>query len=421
MRLRLMSLFGLPGTVHSTMKTLYAIFLLLFGVSVVVADTEAKADLRFAGVWFYRTLNADAVAKQFPVGQFYGGKRISTDDSVAVQESHSDIAKVIYAKMQEGKKAGGDRLMDRLGDGDETMISSRADALVMACALNYEHVEVQRLPLGKKTISKVLVEIGFDLVLCNFRDRRIVAIIPLRAQIVDAMDEMPTEAHKQQLLKKLYETQVVAQFIKAAQSTYNPDMAPKTIGIGEITLHDKALSKVPESLKDSIKTYYSSYICSALYEEIGVPVLPYSGGNELLYYTMREQVDDAAQLDVQTALDDASAPAASDGTKSFILKKPDYTVDVVIPDYQTQVLAKKKYQRHLAFVAACRLTLKQGEKSLFSSKFIDSVQAMYTHDADLGLPWIYYQAATYKMFKAAAQKLRVAKETKSIIYSCSNQ
>lgn len=404
------------------MKTWFVFCLIWFSISALFAESESKADLRFAGVWFYRTLNPVAVAKQFPVGQFYGGKRHITDESVAVKEEHSDLAKSIYAEMRSKKKSGGARLLDRLADGDETMISSQADALVMACALNYEHVEVQRLPLGKKTISKVLVEIGFDLVLCNFRDRRIIAIIPLRAQIVDAMDDFPTEARKQALLKKLYETEVVRLFVEAAEASYDAQITPKTIGIGDIVLHDKAMSKVPESLKDSIKTYYSSYICSAFYQEIGVPVLPYSGGNELLYYTMREQVDDAAQLDVQTAMDDASdSRATADGVKSFILKKPDYTMDVVIPDYQTQVLAKKKYQRQLAFVAACRLTLKRGTESLYSDKFIDSVQAMYTHDANLGVPWIYYQAATYKMLKNAAQKLRVQKETQSIIYSCSNQ
>ncbi len=404
------------------MKTWSVFFLILFSITALFAAPESKPDLRFAGVWFYRTLNPEAVAKQFPVGQYYGGKRTTADDSVAVKDAHSDLAKTIYAQMQSKKKAGGDRLLDHFADGDETMISSQSDALVVACALNYEHVEVQRLPLGNKTISKVLVEIGFDLVLCNFRDRRIVSIIPLRAQIVDAMDDIPTEARKQALLKQLYETEVVRLFVEAAETPFNLETAPKTIGIGEITLHDKAMGKVPESLKDSIKTYYSSYICAAFCQEIGVSVLPYSGGNELLYYTMREQVDDAAQLDVQTALDDAAdASATADGVKSFILKKPDYTIDIVIPDFQVQVLSKKKYQRNLGFVAACRITVKNGNKTIFTDKFIDSVQALYTYDVDLGVPWIYYQAATYKMLKNAAKKLSVQKETKSIIYSCSNQ
>lgn len=404
------------------MKTLSVIFTLLLGLGIASADTGNLSNMRFAGVWFYRTQDEQAVAGQFPVGHLYGDRRESVEDSVAVQETHSDLARVLYEKMQKEKQPGGNRLLDRLADGDGGLSSTQGDALVMACALNYEHVEVQRLPLGKKTISKILAEIGFDLVLCNFRDRRIVAILPLRAQIADAQDAVPTEEYKRQLLSRLYETKVVDTFMEAARRTYDAENAPKTLGIGELTFFDVAMASVPESLRESIHTYYSSYICAAFYDAVGVPVLPYSGGNELLYYSMREQVDDAAQLSVRTAEDDASAlSVTSDGTRSFVLKKPDYTLDVVVPGFQTQVLAKKKHQRHLGFVSACRITLKEGEKTLYTSKYIDSVQAMYTHDAKLGIPWIYYQAATYKMLKGAAQKLSKQKETKSAIFTCSTK
>lgn len=398
------------------------VILYLLSLSLVWAGGSTQKDMSFAGVWFYRTLNKEAVAKQFPVGQHYGCKRESAGTTHENQDERYNLAGKIYSQLQKEKKAAGNRLVDHLGDGDEAMISSKADALVLACALNYEHVEVQRLPLGKKTISKILAEIGFDVVLCNFRDRRIVGIYPLRAQMVDAMQGIPSEEHKHELLKKLYESQVVDMFVNATKISLTNQSAPKTIGIGEIALFDKALALVPDNLRESIKTYYSSYICAAFYHELGVPVLPYSGGNELLYYSMREKVDDVATLAVQTAKDDATArTTTADGVKSFVLKKPDYTLDVIIPGYETQVLAKNKYQRHLAFVAGCRLTLKEGEKTLYSSKYIDSVQAMYTHDAELGVPWIYYQAATYKMFKNAAQKLRKQKETKSIIFTCSNK
>ena len=399
--------------------TAYILAFLSIAASFVEADENT---MRFAGVWFYQTQDEQAVAKQFPVGRHYGDRREQAADSASLQPQHSDLTKMLYTAMQKEKQAGGKRILDYLGEGDETMLATQGDALVMACALNYEHVEVQRLPLGKKTISKILAEIGFDMVLCNFNDRRIVAILPMRAQIVDACDEVPTEERKQALLKKLYEEKICEMFMKTARTEFDLSRAPKAIGIGQLVLHDKAMEVVPENLKSSIMTYYSSYICSAFYEAAGIPVLPYSGGNELLYYSMREQVDDVAQLDVRTAEDDATAPKVTgDGTRSFVLKKPDYTIDVVIPGYQTQVLAKKKYQRHLAFAAACRLTIKDNEKPVYTSKYIDSVQAMYTHDAKLGTPWIYYQAATYKVLLEAAKKLTKQKETKSILFTCSTK
>ncbi len=403
------------------MKRYTAYILTLLSIVTSFVDA-AETTMRFAGIWFYKTQDELAVAKQFPVGRHYGDRREQSADSTSVQTQHTDLTRKLYTFMQKEKRAGGKRILDYLGEGDETMVSSQGDALVMACALNYEHVEVQRLPLGKKTISKILAEIGFDMVLCNFNDRRIVAVLPMRAQIVDACDEVPTELRKQELLKKLYEEKVCDLFMNTARMEFDFSKAPKTIGIGELVLHDKAMKAVPENLKSSIMTYYSSCICSAFYEATGIPVLPYSGGNELLYYSMREQVDDVAQLDVRTAEDDASAPkVTADGTRSFVLKKPDYTIDVVIPGYQTQVLAKKKYQRHLAFAAACRLTINDNEKAVYTSKYIDSVQAMYTHDAKLGTPWIYYQAATYKMLLEAAKKLSKQHETKSILFTCSTK
>ena len=64
------------------MKTLSVIFTLLLGLGIASADTGNLSNMRFAGVWFYRTQDEQAVAGQFPVGHLYGGRRESVEDSV---------------------------------------------------------------------------------------------------------------------------------------------------------------------------------------------------------------------------------------------------------------------------------------------------------------------------------------------------
>lgn len=387
-------------------KILFILMGILAGISALSAEALTPSPIRFAGVWFYRTQNEQEVARQFPVGRQYGDRRVTQGATTTTEEQHSRLTQDIYTRMQAQKQEGGQRLLDRLATGDESMYASRGDALVMACALNYEHVEVQKIPVGKKDVYKIMAEIGFDLVLCNFHDRRIAAILPMRCQIMDASESAPTETRKHELLKHLYETQVADQFITLASKTWSDCQAPRTVGIGKLDIREAAMAKVPEQLKNSITTYYSSLICSAFYSQASIPVLPYSGGNELLYYTMREQVDDASSLDTRTAEEDATISDPDEAnTRSFILKKPDYTLDIIIPDYQTQVLEKKKYKQHLAFVAACRITLKQQEEEIGTSTFFDSVQGNYAYGTELGTPWLYYQAATDTLLKKAANDM----------------
>ena len=69
------------------MKALSVIFAVLLSVTTVYAEAAVSSNLRFAGVWFYRTQDEQAVAKQFPVGRLYGGRRESVVDSVFYYKS----------------------------------------------------------------------------------------------------------------------------------------------------------------------------------------------------------------------------------------------------------------------------------------------------------------------------------------------
>ena len=365
--------------------------------------------VQFSGMWYYGTQNEEEIAAQFPVGHQFGDRREIREDGFSVEVPSELTRRMTEAVGAEGK-AGGERLVDRLA-GDKESGARGGDAWRVACAINYEHVETQQLPFVKgSTITKIIAEVGFDVILCNFADRRIAAMLPGRIQLIDIVKGTEvSEEHKQACLKHLYEQNLLPEFmniIKQPCSTFSPSF---TIGIGEIRLGEELLRDTPESLRPSVKSYYSSLISAVFYEKLGVPVLPYSGGNDQVYCSMRENLSNVHELKRRAAVDthEARREGKSAGG-SFVLRRPDCVLNIYLPKFVTQVVKKvNKYQNQLAFVAGCELELQAptGETA-FRDRLFGNVDALYTPDVKLGTPWIYYQAASYEMLVNAADKLK---------------
>ena len=430
-------------------------YLLRFLLFTAMALSRLQAEdpivfegVRFAGIWYYHTQNREEVAAQFPVGVDFGDRR-ELQNGLSV-EVPSQLTTDLLAAMKAEQQVGGHRLVDRLADNADAVLSSAGNAWVICCALNYEHTETQQMRLGRKTVTKILAEVGFDVILCNFRDRRIAAMLPGRIQLIDAVEGTEaSEERRRALLKTIYEQKLLPEFmelVKRPCSTFTPNV---TIGIDRMEIRDELMRDVPEKLRPSVYQLYSTLICEAVFngdrdelrrrterkrgrkftaEEIaenerlkpGVAVLPYSGGNDLVYYNMREQVDDGSRLIIRTAEDNSAAglQQTEDG-RSYILKKPDYTLDIVLPRFETQVKRLNKYQNQVAFVAGCQLTVRKDGAPIFSRKFFGSVQGAYTPDVKFGTPWLYYQAASYKMLESAVECLRKDEATKALMFESS--
>lgn len=384
---------------------------LFFGSPIASAEESPLAfdGVEFSGMWYYGTQNEEEIAAQFPVGHLFGDRREIREDGYSVEVPSELTRRMTEAVAAEGR-AGGERLVDRLVEKTESGTPG-GDAWRVACAINYEHVETQQLPFIKgSTITKIIAEVGFDVILCNFADRRIAAMLPGRIQLIDVVKGTEvSEEHKQACLRHLYEQNILPAFMKIVKqpcSTFSPSF---TIGIGEIRLGEELLRDTPESLRPSVRSYYSSFISAVFYEKLGVPVLPYSGGNDQVYCSMRENLSNVHELKRRAAVDtnEARREGRSSGG-AFVLRRPDCVLNIYLPKFVTQVVKKvNKYQNQLAFVAGCELELQSptGETA-FRERLFGNIDALYTPDAKLGTPWIYYQAASYEMLVNATEKLK---------------
>lgn len=104
----------------------------------------------------------------------------------------------MHAGLLKERKKDGRRILDYMPEDPEADFSNSvtSDSVVFACALNYEHVESQYEAGTGSAYSKILAEIGFDLVICNFKDRRILATIPGRVVAIDAVPGRASQSKK---------------------------------------------------------------------------------------------------------------------------------------------------------------------------------------------------------------------------------
>ena len=379
--------------------------------------------VRFAGMWYYGTQNEEEIAAQFPVGHRYGDRReIRAEDNFSV-EVQSDLTRRMIEQMQAEMKQGGERLVDRLAKEDGSVSSRGDNTWLVACAINYEHTETQELPFLGGKVTKILSEVGFDVILCNFEDRRIAALLPGRIQLMDTVKGTTvSEERKRANLEHLYEKMLLPEFMRIVKQPCSAFSSAFTIGIGNIELGEELLRDTPEAIRPSVFSYYSSLISSVFYEKLRVPVLPYSGGNDQVYCSMRENLSDVHELKSREHADtnDACREGKTQGA-AFVLKRPDCLLDIKLPKFATQVARKvNKRQNELAFIAGCEITLQDPEgNTAYNNRLVGHVSALYTNDVKLGTPWIYYQAASWKMLENAAADMMKNKEAKKLLIASS--
>ena len=276
------------------------LFLISFGVSTSLGEKEntARPCAEFAGIWFYSAIKQNTTKKQFPIGYVYGP---STSKEVG-KDNISNLHKAMHAGLLKERKKDGRRILDYMPEDPEADFSNSvtSDSVVFACALNYEHVESQYEAGTGTAYSKILAEIGFDLVICNFKDRRILATIPGRVVAIDAVPGRASQSKKNALLHHLYEKKLIPEFIKLCKAPYSSLMATKTLGIDKIRVDKGALEKIPTNYKAagerSYMAYLSSLVSSSFYSAVKVPILPWSGGGDKIFYVMSERIKDTGRV-----------------------------------------------------------------------------------------------------------------------------
>lgn len=370
---------------HKTSSSILLVSFFLLFSSFLQASS---ANIKYGGIWLKGT--AAEASKRFPIGYQFFNQTNGNSAQASAQ---------LLQLMKKKQKPKGTRLLDQIAPDDYSPSASSGQALIMALAVNYEHYETQRIA----NISKIFAEIGFDLVLCDMSDRSIVFTLPGRLQFVDAGSG---KKKGQQMLRQLYSKQLLPYFIKLAQYKWNGNLAFSTVGLSKLNVYDQASQRFPTWMKQQPETYYSQIIASSFYETAGIPLLPYSNGEEVLYAMLREELSDSSSSKAKQIQEQATSG------QGFVLRKPDYTIEVTIPCFRELIAERTELGAVAQHCAYSRVILKNtAGNEIYNKKQDGNVTSILPQGSKLQPLWLSSSEATIKMFRSTAAKLKNSKST----------
>lgn len=356
----------------------------------LAAQDLPKPEIKWNGLCVRGTF-ADAQAN-FPVGVKY----------VLDSERSVNFSRGILREFRAEAKPGGKRLVDRIAADDFLPKASSGRALVMACALSYELCD--SIKVGRTT--KIFAEIGFDLILVNFSDLAVVLSLPLRSQIIDAGE--PTPERFEKLLHQLYSTSLVKRCLEAAKWQWSGDLAFATAGLTAVNVWEQAAAEMPEKLRPIAAEHVSRIAASDFFEGAGLPIIPQTKGREMVFSLMREELADASRL---------AADQMRKGV-SFVLREPDYSVELVIPAFQTAVAERTDIAIYAQNCSYARITIKKGDAQLYSEKHDACVTNLFPPGTQKMSTWLSYQDAMSKLFFDGIKKIKTNPNATRLFKDC---
>jgi len=355
-----------------------------------VAKEENAAPLdpiKYSGVWLSGKYSD--IDKNFPVGKEFALRRVEG------QGGDFQLSREILVSLRKASKPSGRRLVDALAPDDYVPQASSGKALVLACAINYEHVDSVRVG----GVTKVMAEVGFDLVICDFSTRSVVVALPGRVMRTDVdSNAKPSEQKKTQMLQKLYREEVLKQFVKLAQDRGPEIMGLTAIGVTKVTFLDEAKKILPDWMSGKADDYFANVAGSNFYEGVGLPLLPFSRGNELVFCSMQEKLSDASEAAIKSN-------ESGDG-EHFTLKKPDYEIELVIPTFRTVTATQNAAGKLVQNCCYSRITIKKGEQVFYTSQHDASVQNLVPSGSSESVPWLAYSDAVNEMFYKGSKQIK---------------
>ena len=91
---------------------------------------------------------------------------------------------------------------------------------------------------------------------------------------------------------------------------------------------DQAALEMPEAIRTNAEEHVSRIAAADFFDGASLPVIPQTKGREMVFSLMREELADASRL---------AANQMRQGV-SFVLREPDYQIELVIPAFQTVTL-----------------------------------------------------------------------------------
>jgi len=343
--------------------------------------------MKYSGVWL--TGSYSEAKERFPVGVNYALQ-------LADGEGDAGLTQVLLRELRASAKTGGRRLVDALAEDGHVASSTAGEAYLLACGINYEHVE--SVEIGG--VNKVMAELGFDLMVCDFANRAIVITLPGRVIRTDVSKTAKvSEDQKRAMLRELYQNELVKQFVKLA-SAHGPEIfGIGTIGVTKVTLFDEAVNILPSFLKDRYEEFFSNVAASNFYEGVGIPLTPLSRGTDMLFCGMRVGLSDEQRFV-------ANSEQSKGGGLTFALHRPDYEMELVIPAFRTVTASASAAGKYVQNCCYSRITIKRGDLVIYSSQHEASVQNLIPRGSSEKVPWLAYSDSVNELFFKSSKVIR---------------
>ncbi len=376
-----------------------------------VEETGSPADpITWGGLWLTGKLSD--MERDFPVGKDYTARMVEGEGG------SRELSREMLKALRRKAKPGGKRLVDALAPDDYTPEAKSGKALVLACVVTYEGVELLNHG-GSAGSNELEARLDFNLVLCDFSNRSVVAAIPGRLSGRHSPGGTKAISKEMQInaLRQLYwrtdkkqssqDRDLLERFTELA-GEFGPEIAGLgRAGVTKVTVFDEAKKVIPSHLREKEEHFFSRLAGCNFYDGARLPLIPFSRGNELVFCAMQEKLADASQQALKSN-------EAGDGVY-FTLQKPEYEIELVIPAFRTvTVSAAKNIGKVVQDCCYSRITIKHGEQTIYSAQHDANAQRILASGSPESGYWgSYYSALNLMFFEGAKQiKARLAGQRK---------
>ena len=158
-------------------------------------------------------------------------------------------------------------------------IARREDtSLVLALALTDEKV----LREDFSEFHKLVIQLGFELLILNFKDQEVVCSQPIYIELIDAGNEAFTDLAVSERIRKMIvgeDSQLNAAILAKSDRIQPRSKNQSTLQIRQVVVGEKALPFLPETLRQAPNAYaqtVAQQFGSLLSSRAGVAMLPYA-------------------------------------------------------------------------------------------------------------------------------------------------
>ncbi len=155
---------------------------------------------------------------------------------------------------------------------------SEDTSLVLALALTEEKV----LREDFSVFHKLVIQLGFEMLILNFKDQEVVCSQPIYIELIDAGNESFSDSAVSERVKNMIgggDSQLFAAILAKADRIQPRSKNQSTLQIRQVTIGEKALSFLPEKLRQIPNAYaqtVAQQFGSLLSSRAGVALLPYA-------------------------------------------------------------------------------------------------------------------------------------------------